>query len=700
MNSQPLKTTILKYAMIAASLAAIPAAFSQTLTIKGGNGQLVGPTALSNQPLSVQLLDATGQPMSNQAISFVATNQAAGNPASSFVITDATGTASAYFIGASIQNTGIAYVPNTVVASFGALTAAFAETTVGTVAGGSGGTLVTSSVLSPAQGSGLVVSGTAGTTSTVPIQVRVQATTNIGVSTTGVPNVSLSVTIDTNSNASFTCKEGSNILTDFTGTATCTPVFGAVGTGTYTITVGGAYVYSSYPFSVTVGPPAVVVITSGNNQSGTPGSTLPLPLVGVVTDLGMNPIPGVAMVFTSVTPGGATFTNVRTTSDAAGKVSANVVLGSVPGAITISLADTGGLIKSPATFTATVILTITGLSKSAGDNQTAIVNSQFSSPLIVQVTAASGQNPQGTPVQFAVTSGSATVGSSTATVDANGRAQTTVTAGGTAGPVVITATSGSYSATFNLTVAPPGPSNITFTNNASGVLNSLSPGSVVTIYGTGIAPSVQGVIGGFVVGPLPYTVAGVSVKFGSFNAPIFGVGNTGGTQFVTVQVPFEVPFGAVPVTVTTAGGASATVQATLAAASPGLFEYIAGDGSKNVVALRPDGSVVGPSNRAVRGESLRFYVTGTGPLSPAVSTNSFSAAGSDPTVVYPIVLGISNNGTAYSQAIYARNLIGVEEITFTLPTDTATGPVGISIGVISPGGVVYSQGSVLYVSNQ
>ena len=373
-----------------------------------------------------------------------------------------------------------------------------------------------------------------------------------------------------------------------------------------------------------------------------------------------------------------------------------MILGSVPGVIQISLADTGGLIKSPALFTETVNLTITGIQKSAGDLQSAIVNTPFASPIAVTVTAANGQSAQGTPIQFTVTSGSATVASSTVSADANGHASTSVTAGGTTGPVVITASSGNFSVAFNLTVTPPGPSNITFTNNASGVSNSMSPGSIVTIYGSGIAPSVQGVVGSFVVGPLPYQVAGVSVNFGSFPAPIFGVGNSAGTQFVTVQVPFEVAFGAVPVTITS-NGTNATVQATIAAASPGLFEYIAGDGSKNVVALRPNGSVVGPANPALRGENIRFYVTGTGPLSPTVSTNTFSPIGADSTVVYPIVLGISNNGTAMSQSIYARNLIGVEEITFNLPSDTATGKVGISIGVTSPTGIAYSQGSVLYV---
>jgi uncharacterized protein (TIGR03437 family) len=693
MNLQPIKTNILRYLIFAASLAAASTVFGQTLTVTGGQGQLVVSSGLAQTPITVQLLDGTGQPIANQVISFVSQNSAAGNPTSQYATTDSTGTASVGYIAAALFNVFQPYQSNVVYASVGSLTAAIYITTVGQVNGG--GNAVTAKLVSPVQGS--LISGSAGTTSATPIQISVIPTVN-GIGG-GVPYVSLAVSIDPSGGlATFSCKEGAVILTDATGTANCTPVFGKVGTGTFIVTIGGGYTqFNNLPFSVTVGPPALIQITSGNNQSGNAGALLPLPLVGVVTDLGGNPIPGVPMVFTSLTQGGATFTNVRPTSDDNGRTSANVILGNVPGAIQISLADTAGLVKTPAIFTETVNLAVTGISKSAGDQQTAIVNAQFASPIVATVTVGNNQSPQGLPVQFTVTSGSATLASSTVSTDARGNASTTVTAGGTAGPVTITATTGSFSTTFNLTVAPPGPSNLSFTNNASGVVNSLSPGSVVTIYGTGIAPSVQGVVGSFVVGPLPYVVAGVSVKFGAFPAPIFGVGNSGGSQFVTVQVPFEVAFGNTPVTVTTAGGANATVQANVAAASPGLYEYIASDGSKNVVALRPNGTVVGPTNPAIRGESVRFYLTGAGPLSPTMATNSFSPASSDPTVVYPIVLGISNNGTAFSQAIYARNLIGVEEITFTVPTDANPGKVGISIGVVAPTGVAYSQGSALYI---
>ena len=307
MNFYPPNRNILKYAFLTAVLAAAPTAFGQTLTVIGGQGQLVPSSGLAQTPISVQLLDATGQPIANQVISFVSQNPAAGNPTQPTVITDATGTASVGYIAAALFNTFQPYASNVVYASSNVISAAIYITTIGQVNGG--GNAVTAKLASPPQGTS--IAGPAGSTSLTPIQISVIPTVN-GIGS-GVPYVSLVVTFDSSTGTgTFTCKEGSTILTDASGNATCTPVFGKVGTGTYIVTIGGGFTqFPNLPFQVTVGPPALVQITAGNNQSGSPGATLPLPLVAVVTDLGGNPIPGVNMAFTSITPGGATFINIR-----------------------------------------------------------------------------------------------------------------------------------------------------------------------------------------------------------------------------------------------------------------------------------------------------------------------------------------------------------------------------------------------------
>jgi uncharacterized protein (TIGR03437 family) len=506
--------------------------------------------------------------------------------------------------------------------------------------------------------------------------------------------------IDPSSTGTMTCQEGPFVLTNSNGVATCTPVFGKVGTGFFTVQIGGSGGTNSgqpVQFTVTVGPPAIITIKSGNNQAGTPGMMLPLPIVATVTDLGGNPTPGVAMTFTSITPGGATFTNVRQVTDSSGKVSASVILGSVPGTIQIGVTDTGGLIKNPAVFTETVILTITGLTKSTGDQQSTFVNTAFPTPLTVMVVAANGQNASGTPVTFAVTSGSATVATPQAVVNGQNQASTIVNAGNTPGPVVVTATSGQFSVSFNLTVIPPGPSNLTFTSGASGAANYLSPGSVVTIYGNGIANNLQGVTSAFNVGPLPLSLAGVSAQFGGqYYAPVFDVGNLTGSQFLTIQVPYEVPVGSTTVTIATAGGGSATVPVVILPASPGLFTYAGANNQQYLVAIKANGTVAGPSNPATRGETVTMYMTGV-PLTPGIATNAFPPAGSTTNPTYPIIFGIANQGATFTSVAFSPDLAGVETLTFTVPSSLTPGAAVVAIGVQAPTGIIYSQGATLNV---
>jgi uncharacterized protein (TIGR03437 family) len=151
------------------------------------------------------------------------------------------------------------------------------------------------------------------------------------------------------------------------------------------------------------------------------------------------------------------------------------------------------------------------------------------------------------------------------------------------------------------------------------------------------------------------------------------------------------------VTVAISGGGSGTVQATVLPASPGLFQYTAANGQPYVVAIKANGSVAGPSNPANRGENITIYVTGLGPLSPAIATNSFPASGSTPAPVYGLILGVANQGAPYNTAASAPDLIGVQTINFAVPGSITPGPVTISIGVQTPSGVVYSQGSTLNV---
>lgn len=100
----------------------------------------------------------------------------------------------------------------------------------------------------------------------------------------------------------------------------------------------------------------------------------------------------------------------------------------------------------------------TVIAPTGGNNQSAPVNSAFAQPLAATVTGAGNAGTPGQPVVFTVTAGSASFGGSptaTVTTGANGVATSPVlTAGPTAGPVTVRATSGALSTTFTETVTP------------------------------------------------------------------------------------------------------------------------------------------------------------------------------------------------------------------------------------------------------
>jgi uncharacterized protein (TIGR03437 family) len=477
---------------------------------------------------------------------------------------------------------------------------------------------------------------------------------------------------------------------------------------------GGPIGYAEYgsgggplPFTVTAATPGMIQLVSGNSQSANPGQSFPLPLVAKVADASGNALSGQTATFT-VTPSTAgTLTNISSTSDSNGQVSARLALSSSAVGtvqVTVALASYSG-IWATFTETANLLVTVSALQKTSGDQQSAVVSTAFSQPLIVTATGSSGALAN-IPVQFAVT-GSATLSATSATTGSNGQAQVTVTAGATAGSVTVTATAGSYSQTFSLTVTGAGivvtASN--FYNGAGFQQGSLSPCGIAAIIAPGIAPGIQGIAGSQIIGPLPTQIVlgtpgtVVSVSFAGTLAPIFNASNVNGQQQLNVQVPCEVtPSASVPVVVSV-GGAIAIANVGVQPASPGIFTTIMSDGVTRAVMTRPDGTFVSTSNPARVGETIRLYAAGLGTTVPALSTDALPPPGNDALVQGSIIVGYGNTsgGGSGTRAISARampGLIGVFEVVFQLPSDSATGNnVNVSMGVTPPGS------GTMYVSN-
>jgi plastocyanin len=211
---------------------------------------------------------------------------------------------------------------------------------------------------------------------------------------------------------------------------------------------------------------AKTAVASGDAQSGTVGQPLASPLRVVVTDGGL-PAPGVTVNWSTtsstgvMTPAGPT--------DADGVASSGWTLGTVSGAQTAQ-ATVASASGSPVTFSATALAAAAAtLAKAAGtngDNQTGETNSQLPLPVQARVTDGFGNAVAGTGVNWAATG--ATVSAATVPSDPTGLSQVTVLVGGTAGPITITAESGTLAGsplTFNATavVSTPPPTSIGIT---------------------------------------------------------------------------------------------------------------------------------------------------------------------------------------------------------------------------------------------
>jgi len=518
---------------------------------------------------------------------------------------------------------------------------------------------------------GTMFSGRSGSTIAAAIQASITS-----FSGASIPNVSIRIANPPNpaKSPSAQCAGGFPI-SDSTGTATCNLVLsGLAGSAQVTPEVGYFGDFLPFVINVSASVPAKANIVSGNNQTAKAGQTLPAPFVVQIVDSSGNPLPQVPVSWKTVS-GTITLSQVSSATDANGKASALGTLGSTAGQAVVQVTAGTGSSQVSANFTAniTVPVTIAGVSLVSGNSQTANENAGFGSSLVVAVTDTNGNPVAGQAVTFAVTSGSATIATPTATTGSNGQASTTVTAGPTPGAVVVTASSNGFSVTFNLTVIAPGPSNVVFLNGAS-FQPGASAGAIVTIQGTNITPGITGVVvADNIVGPLPTSLAGISVAFNGTLAPIFSVSNVNNVQQITVQVPFEVAgLTTASVVINTPGGGMGTFTVNLSAYSPGVFTTSVFGTNNQTVAIRPDGSYVSPSNPAHRGENIVVFVTGLGQTSPALGTGNAGVPNQN--VLATLAVGFNNAGAPFVSAQTVVGLVGVYAITVQVPANTTAGP--------------------------
>jgi plastocyanin len=222
---------------------------------------------------------------------------------------------------------------------------------------------------------------------------------------------------------------------------------------------------------------------NGDNQTGTVNLALANPFCAQVTQSGSGQS-GVTVNWS--TPSGGTMSVPSSVSGADGVACSKLTLGTTAGSQTAQAAVTGAT-GSPVTFNATANpANATTLVKGGGDNQSGDINTALSEPLTVTVADPFGNGVSNALVTWDVSSGSATLDPVSGNTNSTGLASTTVTLGGTAGAIVITASAAglvgspqTFNATADTPVPPPNAITIQVDNN------SFTPGiDTVAVGGT------------------------------------------------------------------------------------------------------------------------------------------------------------------------------------------------------------------------
>lgn len=188
---------------------------------------------------------------------------------------------------------------------------------------------------------------------------------------------------------------------------------------------------------------SITVSPASNGQVGVAGQPLAQPIVVHVADQdGASAVN--ALVTWTVVGSGGSVSSATSTTDVNGNASVTWTLGQTVGTDSLIASIVSG---ASVTITATVTNgAATTITKTSGDGQS-IAAGTTSAPLVIQLVDQFGNPVANTTVNWAVTAGTGTLSSATATTDATGHAQVTYTTGAVPGTSTITVTSGAAAPT-------------------------------------------------------------------------------------------------------------------------------------------------------------------------------------------------------------------------------------------------------------
>ena len=402
---------------------------------------------------------------------------------------------------------------------------------------------------------------------------------------------------------------------------------------------------------------------------------------------------------------------VNTTSGGSWLVAKSSTSGTTPGSFTVGVANYSAL--KPGPYAGSIVISSLASNSPIIINVTltviaepAVILQSPSSFSVSQVASASQNYTPVTQEQIVLANGAGPVHftASASTTDGNnwlivlpadGNTPQTLTAsidtGGLPagvynGTAVITPASGApITITFMVTVTQQLPALVSVVNGASFLSGPVSPGEIVTVFGTALGPLIPANLQLDQFGKVATTLAGTELLFDDFPAPI--IYSSAG------QVSAIVPYGIAGNATTSVvaeylGEHSTAVTIPVAASAPGIFVL---NSSGQGAILNQNSSVNSTANPAAPGSIVSIYATGEGQTNPA-GDDGFIAQGPVAMPLLPVTVQIAGQNAPVSYAGAAPGEpSGVLQVNAMIPAGV---PRGTSVPVVITVGTASSQSGV------
>ncbi len=207
--------------------------------------------------------------------------------------------------------------------------------------------------------------------------------------------------------------------------------------------------------------------------------------------------------------------------------------------------------------------------------------------------------------------------------------------------------------------------NVSAIANAAGFSSNMAPGSLVSVFGTGLAGAILQTPAN---AALPARLFDASVTFNDIPAPIYYVSPTQ----INAQVPFEIQPGPVRVQVRRNLAASPVESITVHSAAPSILTLDQRGSGAGLIFHEMDAGLVTEASPARPGESVAIYCTGLGALKTPLKTGAIAPNPPLETVATPrATIGGLDASVSFSGA--APGYAGLYRVIVQIPAESPKG---------------------------